>query len=255
MTPGVLDRQEASAVVRAFGASDEQVRRDHVISHVLAALAALPDGTITFFGGTALSRTHLPDLRLSEDLDLLAMADRAVTADLIEATVRRALRRPLGMVTFTPRLRVARESQASTLSVGAVRLRVQLLSHIGYPAWPTEVRSLHQRYSDAPPATLRVLTAPAFAAAKLSAWHDRAAPRDLYDMWGLAERGVIDSDAASLFSRLGPLTRASAVSFTSVPDPEQWDGALAHQCILRVSASEAAGVVAGAWRAAAAPHV
>jgi len=38
---------------------------------------------IQFIGGTALARTHLPDGRLSEDIDLIAVDDRkAVAADL-----------------------------------------------------------------------------------------------------------------------------------------------------------------------------
>ena len=42
---------------------------------------------------------------------------------------------------------------------------MQLLGGEGY-LWPTEVVEIEQRYSDAPPARLRVLTADAFAAAK-----------------------------------------------------------------------------------------
>ena len=42
-----------------FGVSDEQVRRDHVISHMLVALSAACADDVTFFGGTALGRTHL----------------------------------------------------------------------------------------------------------------------------------------------------------------------------------------------------
>lgn len=55
-------------------------------------------------------------------------------------------------------------------------MRVQVLGSTGYPPWPTEVRQLHQRYSDAPPARLRILTRAAFAASKTVAWRDRAAP-------------------------------------------------------------------------------
>jgi len=45
-------------------------------------------------------------------------------------------------------------------------VQVQLLGGDGY-SWPTEVVDIEQRYSDALPARLRVLTADAFAAAKL----------------------------------------------------------------------------------------
>lgn len=69
---------EWAAVADRFGADMEQVRRDHLISHLLAAIAAhvsTDDGV--FFGGTALSRTFLTDARLSEDVDLIALAPRA----------------------------------------------------------------------------------------------------------------------------------------------------------------------------------
>lgn len=49
----------------------DQVEHDFVISHVLAALE--PHGRQTIFhGGTALSRTLLDGLRLSEDIDLIS---------------------------------------------------------------------------------------------------------------------------------------------------------------------------------------
>lgn len=68
----MIDRTEIEAIAGRFGAPDTQIIRDHLISHVLAAIADLPDrDRVTFFGGTALCRTWLPDLRLSEDIDLL----------------------------------------------------------------------------------------------------------------------------------------------------------------------------------------
>ena len=63
-----LARAEQTAVQAKFGVSAEQVRRDHLISHLLGALSRMDDKKgLVFFGGTALSRTLLPDLRLSED--------------------------------------------------------------------------------------------------------------------------------------------------------------------------------------------
>ena len=58
-------QDDLETVAAKFGVGMEQVRRDHLISHILGALTTM-DGTddLTFFGGTALSRTHLPNLRL-----------------------------------------------------------------------------------------------------------------------------------------------------------------------------------------------
>ena len=199
--PGVLASDEMLAVAEHFGVGEAQVRRDHVISHALAALSTLGTDTVVFFGGTALSRTHLPALRLSEDIDLIALAPRGDVASSIERAISRAFRRSLGRPRFTPALTDTRDAEPSTMLAGDVRVQIQLLSASHQPSWPTEIADLEQRYSDAPPSRMRVFTRASFAAAKLAAWHDRRAPRDLYDLWALASAGMIDDDAVALFSR------------------------------------------------------
>lgn len=245
--PGVLDTGEMHEIAELFGVGEVQVRRDHVISHALAALSTLGTHDFVFFGGTALSRTHLPALRLSEDIDLIALGPRAATASAVGKTLSRQLRRSLGRPRFAPPLEETRDADPSTMTIGSVRVQIQLLSASHLPPWPTEIVDLEQRYSDAPPATMRVLTPASFAAAKLAAWHDRAAPRDLYDLWALASAGMIDQDAATLFSRSGPLTSPEAVSFARLPTPEEWEAALGHQCRPAVTADEAADAVRRAW--------
>lgn len=44
--PGVLDDEDLLAVQAHFGVSEEQVRRDHAISHALAALAAVGEDDV-----------------------------------------------------------------------------------------------------------------------------------------------------------------------------------------------------------------
>ncbi len=246
--PGVLTDDDLAKVRRIFGVDDEQIRRDHVISHALAALSTLDTDSLVFFGGTALSRTHLTDLRLSEDIDLLALGPRDVTARSIEQTLTRSLRRTMGMPRFEPSMDATRHASPSVMTVGIVRVQIQLLNGDDYPAWPSEVVDLEQRYADAPPARLRVLTASAFAAAKLAAWHDRGASRDLYDLWAMAERGLIDDEAREIFGRLGPLTDAARVSFARIPSEFEWAVALGHQGKVRVRPEEAANAVREAWR-------
>ena len=246
VTPGVLDEHDRAKVEAQFGVAAEQVVRDHVVSHALAAIAMVSTDDLVFFGGTALARTHLPDLRLSEDIDLIAFGPRAEIGDRIEAALARGLRRAFGTPTFTPTISDTIHSESSVMEVGGVRIRLQLLSAQGYPAWPTEVVDIEQRYSDAPPARLRVLTAAAFVAAKLAAWTERGAPRDLYDLWALGDAGKIDRDAVDLFGRLGPYTSASQVSFARLPTDAGWAAALGHQCVPQVGPEEAARVVRGA---------
>lgn len=248
--PGVLDERERLEVEGRFGVDSEQVIRDHVISHVLAAIAGLGTDDVIFFGGTALSRTHLSDLRLSEDVDLIALADRRAVGDRIESAVARQLQRTLGAVQFTPHLRDTRHPEPSVMQVGDVRVQLQLLASEGYPAWPTELVDIEQRYSDASPALLRVLTPAAFVAAKLSSWSDRLAPRDLYDLWAMAEMGLFDSDAVRLFGRFGPYTSAAKVPIAEIPSVAEWNAALGHQGIIRIGPQDAATVVRDAIRRA-----
>lgn len=56
----MLSIEDLHTVQDAFGVDEAQVRRDHVISHALAALSTIADERLTFFGGTALARTRLP---------------------------------------------------------------------------------------------------------------------------------------------------------------------------------------------------
>ncbi|RMI06681.1 nucleotidyl transferase AbiEii/AbiGii toxin family protein [Cellulomonas triticagri] len=240
---------EWEAVAERFDVDQEQVRRDHLISHVLGAIAAVvPSEDLVFFGGTALSRTFLADARLSEDIDLIALAPRAQVAEQIESAVRRGLARSHGRPVWRPALTATAGSEAAVLEIpGAASVQVQLLAGAGY-LWPTEVRDVEQRYGDAPPARLRTLTAPGFAAAKLGTWIDRRAPRDLYDLWALGRRGLLDEAALDVFVRFGPTARPpSPWVFDHVPDESQWRRALAHQTRLDVSAAEALDAVRAAW--------
>ena len=247
VTPGVLSDDDLRTIRSRFGVDDDQVRRDHVISHALAALASLDTDSIVFFGGTALSRTHLTDLRLSEDIDLVVLGPRTATARALQDVLTRNLRRAFRTPEFEPALASTRGASPSVMTVGSIRIQIQLARGDRYPLLPTELRELEQRYADAPPARMRVLTAAAFAAAKLSAWHDRAAARDLYDMWAMAERGLIDREARELFSRLGPLTDAARVSYSRVPGETEWSAALGHQGIVQVGPDAAADIVRTAW--------
>lgn len=217
-------------VAEHFGVAPAQVERDHLVSHVLAAIArAVRTDDVVFFGGTALSRTHLRDVRLSEDIDLLATGDHATVARAIELGARR-LRRTHGTVTFNPSLTAARGSESSVLRTdGGLSVRIQLLHREGYPHWPTEVLDIDQRYSDAPPARLRVLTAAAFGAAKLSAWLDRHASRDLYDLYAMAQRHLITAESVGLFTQHGPQTHLPGDwAWSKVPNPDQWRIDLGH---------------------------
>jgi predicted nucleotidyltransferase component of viral defense system len=246
----MLDPAEETAVADKFGVARPQVRRDHLISHLLAALSARAVDQVVFFGGTALSRTFLPDGRLSEDIDLIAVNDRRSAAEAVTDCLVRGVRREYPGLRWEPLLTTVRDTEPAVLiSQDGLTVRVQLLSATGYPPWPTEQRQLVQRYSDAPPATLTVLTLPAFVAAKIMAWADRATPRDLYDLWLLTRRGSFDD--AGLFARYGQTGRPpTGALFTTAPDETRWRQELSGQTRLEITAAEALNAVREAFEQA-----
>lgn len=250
MTVPEIDLDDARTVAHRFGVATEQVRRDHLISHVLAALSRVHRADLIFFGGTALARTHLTDGRLSEDVDLIALGSRAGTAAAVERTLVSALRRSHGRIVWAPPLSAVRDTGSAVLLAddGRLAVRVQMLDRLRYEPWPTQLQAIEQRYRDAPPALLRVPTVAAFAAWKTAAWHDRKAPRDLYDLWALAQRGRITAEAAELFVAHGPIGRPPPPwMFGSPPSEARWRDQLGNQTRLTVTAAEALRVVARAW--------
>src|SRR5207302_535146 len=120
-----------------------------------------------------------------------------------------------------------------------IGIRLQVLNKLGYPAWPVELIELEQRYSDVDSAHLYVPTVESFVASKTTAWFDRRAARDLYDLWALAERGHITADAAALFVDHGPThSPPKSFMFDQAPSEQEWTAQLAGQTRLTVTAAE-----------------
>jgi predicted nucleotidyltransferase component of viral defense system len=245
----MLDAREAAAMAAQFGVDDTQVRRDHLLSILLAALSEHAPDLVVFFGGTALARTHLPTGRLSEDIDLWSLGARQHVAAAVEQVLAGAARRDYGRLSWTPALTAVRNADAAVVvSPEGLAIRVQLLSSTGLSDWPVERRDLVQRYSDVASARLLVPTVGAFVASKTAAWFERRLPRDLYDMWGLARIGAINGEARELFRRLGPIGGSPpAWLFDDLPDDESWRVQLAAQTRIAVGPREAAMVVREAW--------
>lgn len=231
----MLDPRELAEVAAAFGVADEQVRRDHLISHVLAAVADLGQ-PITFFGGTALARTHLSDphagARLSEDIDVYTSQRRTI-ATVLDERLPQQLRREFPGTRWEPTLSAVRSTEpAQLVTRDGLRVRVQLLDSAGehhdLAQWHTQDRAVMLRYGDLPGTTrLQVPTLESFAAMKTVAWVDRRAARDLYDLAGLATIGALTADVADR------VRRATGWSVTrqmlQVSPASDWDTQLGHQ--------------------------
>ena len=249
----MLDPGEAREVAGRFGVALDQVRRDHLVSHMLAALSRSLADRILFFGGTALARTLLPNGRLSEDVDLLALGERRDVVEEVVHALTVGVRRTHGELTWSPSLVGIRDTDTAVATTqDGLSVRIQLLDPVGYSSWPYLRSDLEQRFSDAPPACLNVPTAEAFAAWKTAAWLDRGAARDLYDLHGLALAGVIGPEAGSLFVRLGPTaTLPQKWMFAKAPTEAEWKAQLGGQTRLTLEPQEALETVREAWGAAA----
>ncbi len=243
-----LDLDEMTAVASAFGVAEQQVLRDHLISHLLAALAREVADDLVFIGGTALARSHLPQGRLSEDIDLVARVPRSALAQRLDALLPRAAPRHVGRLRWQVPLAAGSRHSAVLVGEADVSVRIQLLPPGHFSTWPFEWKDLHQRYSDPGPARLQIPTLPAFAAWKTATWAGRGAPRDLWDLHALSRLGAIDEQAADLYRCLGP-TNALPDSwvFDRLPQSERWEADLAGQTRLTLTAGEAAREVEAAW--------
>lgn len=244
----MIDRSEIERTAGAFGVPDSQIVRDHLISHVLAAIADSADhDRVTFFGGTALCRTWLPDLRLSEDIDLLV--ESTADGDALRTYIARRLRREFPELAWTGH---GSQHQVETWSLASgdlvVKVQLALWRH-GWEAIPTVIREVELRYSDlAESALLRIPAPSGFAAMKLMAWFDRRTPRDLFDLAALADAGHIDQVAVDLVRSIAGFTPGVANLERAVPRSvaSSWHTELGHQasdlaspevCLARVRAA------------------
>jgi predicted nucleotidyltransferase component of viral defense system len=247
----MLGRSELAHWAARFGVADDQIRRDHVITHILVSLAATEANDVVFYGGTALARTHLPDFRLSEDVDLL-VSPRAEWAERIERELPRALRRHVGRSGWDPAPTLVPERAAARLVAGGLSVRVQLVSYDAEQRrWPVERHPIETRYADAAPIELTVPTRATFAAMKTLAWADRHTPRDLADLAALAGIGALDAAAARLMAEMAGWRPIPAL-FDTIPEQTRaaWHVDLAHQMVVPPNPDEALAAVRAAWAAA-----
>lgn len=230
-----------SAEALRHGVPEAQIWRDWVVSHLLHGLAEVQKLTpIVFYGGTALCRTWCKDLRLSEDIDLM-VDDFPDAAAMIQAGLSKTKRQVL------PDLEWSQPDswQRTLTSIATTKSRtvkVQFVEpRIREDRIPTELAPVALRYSDLPESvSLRVPTAEGFAAMKLMAWHQRQAPRDLYDLAALADIGAVTELAMSLTQEVtGARIDARAIDH-KLPGTvtSRWSDQLSHQMAAVVSAEE-----------------
>jgi predicted nucleotidyltransferase component of viral defense system len=231
---------EVSEHAAQWQVAPAQIHKDHLISHLLAAIA---DSRLDywFYGGTALNRSHVRGRRLSEDIDLMV---EDVATD-IAAPLRRRLLRGVGDTTWDLFSRRTWMYSYRVVTVDAA-ITVQLVRFDQSDhRWGWEERPVELRYSCLPEVVpMRLPQSEGFVAMKLGAYVDRWAPRDLLDLANLAGVGAINPGA---LARYRQVTGRSVVlaDFDAVrrPTRDLWRTELAHQVEDPGSPEEAADTV------------
>lgn len=237
----MIPNSEVRAEALRHGVPEAQIWRDWVVSHLLHGLAEVQEQTpVVFYGGTALCRTWCKDLRLSEDIDLM-VHDFPDAAEVIQAALSKAKRRVLPDLewsqadTWQRTLTTIATTNSRTVKVQFVEPRIR------EDRIPTVVAAVDLRYSDLPESvSLTVPTAEGFAAMKLMAWHQRQAPRDLYDLAALADIGALTELAVSLTQEVTSARIDARAINHKLPGSvtKQWSDQLAHQMATVLSAKE-----------------
>ncbi len=198
----MIGGEEIDEWASRFEVPQSQIERDHLVSHLLVALRELLPQEVVFFGGTALCRTHLPNMRLSEDIDLLVENPR-VFAELAAESLPRGVRREFPHLTVGP---ITPSGRSLTTRLEAPRVEGIQLQYVQIEPDERQLifeeRPVLLRYSDLPSDVLwRVPNEESFVVMKVKAWRDRFAPRDLFDLWKLAEAGFMTKQVHHLLRR------------------------------------------------------
>ena len=198
-------------------------------------------------------RSWLPNLRLSEDIDLLV--DDFRTAEKSRQTVSKHLRRHFQDLAWVA-AGSSHDVETWMLATGSIEVKVQfaLWRHGWKEVVPCVQHPIELRYSDlAPTVDFVVPTGAGFAAMKVMAWMDRAAPRDLYDLAALAQAGHLNAEAIAVANRLSGFTpTAMSIGNVAMAKVEAaWIDELGHQGTTERSPSQCMDLVRSALTSSA----
>ncbi|HBL15736.1 MAG TPA: nucleotidyl transferase AbiEii/AbiGii toxin family protein [Elusimicrobia bacterium] len=187
------------------------LERDYCLAWFLAALSQEKLGErLAFKGGTAIKRCYVGDYRFSEDLDF-TLTEETPFEDIrqgLEPVFARVHSASGIMFRFSREDRQA-HSNSHTFCLGyegplpataagkEVKVDITIREKIVFPVERRPVLRGYEEYADLPEGTaLRVYSLDEIAVEKTVAVMDRARnePRDLYDIWYLAEEAHVDLD-------------------------------------------------------------
>lgn len=232
----MLDPHEASTVQQLFGTSISQVQKDHAISHVLSVLPNFKTDLV-FYGGTGLARTFLKLGRLSEDIDLFT-SNRVALLHELDAIPELIIQEFPEAYWSTKPSQTVDPGKALLVCERGVQIEVQAISTQlrGWQQIPVETMHIHQRYSDVPLTKLKVPTLDGFSAMKLTAWFDRGASRDLFDLEGLTHLRSLSENTKTLVTELLGLKLTRRMLDRKIYGV--WQDDLAHQAKLDMTEEE-----------------
>jgi predicted nucleotidyltransferase component of viral defense system len=245
----MLESNELDQVQRIFGSSELQVRRDHAISHVLAAIQHAR-AEFVFFGGTALSRTYLTSGRLSEDIDLFSSdSNREFLSRELDHLPEMIEQEFPGANWEALPSRVSDPRSALLNCDPSIKIKVQVLDAVsrGWQKIPVKISQIHQRYSDVPQTKMHTPTFDGFVAMKALAWFDRRAARDLFDLGALSRVGAVTDVARDLIVDLLGYQLSTSMMDRGVSG--DWQVELAHQTRLERTEEQCLAQVLDWWSA------
>jgi predicted nucleotidyltransferase component of viral defense system len=187
------------------------LERDYCVAWLLAGLSRSPlRRRLAFKGGTALKRCWFGDYRFSEDLDFTLIEDAPF--DVIRGELQplfAEVRRAVGIAFRYDRedrpgrensrtFYLAYEGPLPPTSAGReLKVDVTIRERLVLPLRDRPVLRAYDEYSDLPEGRrVRTYSLGEIAVEKITALTDRARnePRDLYDLWYLADRGHVRLD-------------------------------------------------------------
>ena len=231
-----------------LGVALDQIRRDHLVSHVLFALSELPSQDFSFVGGTALYRTDFAGLRLSEDIVLLVQEPGNWT-DMLTRQLPRRLRRDYPDLSVTAPSRASRSQRHHVTAPGVPGVEIQLIKmQAEDAAIQMDMRPVSLRYDGLPSSVqLRVPSAAGFVAMKYVAYRDRHEPRDLFDLAHLTLGGAFDAAAFRMIQHLsGASPQLEELRRLQPVTADAWHERLSHQTGDLMDADEALTIVRNA---------
>lgn len=227
----MIESRELTSRARDLGVSEDHVRRDYVLNHVLASISDF-FSELNFRGGTALARVYWPDFRLSEDLDFIVDKMPSDFEQRLAACVNDATQRTdLKLKLRSGPARHGRHRFFVASDFGELLVDVQSDER---PHHPITMGALTLPYSDL---TEKERSIPTIALSEIlgNKWFmlddsDRKEPRDLYDLWAGTELfGVpFEQIAAGHKAKYGYLPYAAQIKRAKGLE-DLWKDRLSHQ--------------------------